>query len=110
MIFSDERDLFVSEIADLSEKLANKSAKEIENILDDGNYRVVYLRYKGEDLNTLKNRLALPLILPILCIMCIIKWLISGDFSLDSWTRKYKIVYFLIRLIDANYGVRYHIN
>lgn len=109
MIFSDERDLFVSEIEDLSQKLANKSAKEIEQILDDGNYRLMYLAYKGDDLNTFKNRLALPFIVPILCIICLIKWIISGDYYLDSWARKFKIVFILLRLIDANYGVKYHV-
>ena len=69
----------------------------------------MYLGYSGEDLNTFKNRLAIPFIVPILCIICLVKWVISGDFYLDSWTRKFKIVYSLVRLIDANYGVKYHV-
>ena len=39
MIFSDERDLFVSEIEELSDRLANKSA----NLSDRTNFRQWHL-------------------------------------------------------------------
>lgn len=88
MRFKDERQLWYSEVEDLSEMLANKTAEEVNLILDDAD--VIRLQSSEQPKAGIPSRLFGVVLWPIFVLILCVKWLICGDRYLDSWGRKSK--------------------
>ena len=88
MIFSDEKELWFSEQDTLAHLLANKSQSDIFDILD--NYKSILVKV-GKPKYTVAQRLiqisTIPL-MPILLILMLVKWVLTGDKYLNSWLNK----------------------
>ncbi len=88
MRFKDERNMWHSETEDLAEALADKSASEIQEILDE--HDVITLRTGERERLNIFNRLFWIAAFPILFSLFCVKWLLTGDGHLDSWAKKFK--------------------
>lgn len=89
MLLNDERELWFSELEDLSVMLENKTRDEILEILDANG--VISIR-QGEVKSTFVQRLVcgvsfIPLLL-LLYTLSGIKKLITGDGHLNSWVKR----------------------
>ena len=99
MRYLDERQLWYAETEELAERLANKSAGDIQAILDE--HDVIRLRSTTKPEATAFNRLMLILLTVPLLLLCSIKWCFTGNFYLDSWEKKYKMVEFVIKIMGV---------
>jgi hypothetical protein len=82
--------LWYAETEDLSHKLANKSARELQEIFDSGD--IIELRTaKDKRVNTIGRLLSVPTFV-LLILLSGVKWLVTGDRYLDSWFKQSKIL------------------
>ena len=77
-----------AETENLSARLANKTKREIQEILDE--HDVVTLRSGEREKLNIFNRLFWLMSFPVLFILFLVKWLLTGDGHLDSWAKKFK--------------------
>lgn len=88
MLLNDERELWFSELEDLSVMLENKTRDEILDILDEND--VISIR-QGE-VSTFVQRLVCGVtFIPFLVLLYIVagvKKLITGDSHLNSWVKR----------------------
>lgn len=99
MRYLDERQLWYAETEELAERLANKSARDIQAILDD--HDVIKLRSTERPKATAFNRLMLVLLTIPLLLFCSIKWCFTGNFFLDAWEKKYKVIAWIIEIMGV---------
>lgn len=99
MRYLDERQMWYAETEELAERLANKSTRDLQAILDD--HDVIKLRSTERPKATTFNRLMLILLTVPLLLLCSIKWCFTGNFYLDSWEKKYKMVEFVIKIMGV---------
>lgn len=99
MRYLDERELWYTETEELAERLANKSARDIQAILDD--HDVIKLRSTARPKATAFNRLMLVLLTIPLLLLCSIKWCFTGNFFLDTWEKKYKVIAWAIEIMGV---------
>lgn len=90
MRFKDEKEMWYADTEHLAAKLADKSQKEIQEILDDRD--VIKLRSCERSSISFLGRLSSIVVFPSLIILMAVKWLVSGDRYLDSWAKKYKFL------------------
>lgn len=99
MRYIDERELWYAETEELAERLANKSARDIRGILDD--HDVIRLRSTARPKATAFNRLMLVLLTIPLLLLCSVKWCLTGNFFLDTWDKKYKVISWVIKVMGV---------
>lgn len=99
MRYLDERELWYAETEELAERLANKSAREIQTILDA--HDVIRLRSTDRPKATAFNRLMLVLLTIPLLSLCSVKWCFTGNFFLDTWEKKYKVIAWVIEIMGV---------
>lgn len=102
MLFKGERVLWCAEVEKIASLMANKSAEEIEEILEQ--YDVVSIkaidRPKESALRRLvKALLFIPVHLGAFLLMGV-KWLITGDQYLDSWIKRSRLLSMALDLYD----------
>ena len=86
MRFKDEKMLWHSDVKVLSERLANKSQREVYNILCD--HDVIKLRSDERPKTTVCGRLMFPVVITLLLPVALVKWVMTGDLYLDTWIKK----------------------
>lgn len=84
---------------DLAERLANKSARDIQEILDD--HDVIRLSSTERPKATAFNRLMLVILTIPLLSLCSVKWCFTGNFFLDTWEKKYKVIAWIIKIMGV---------
>ena len=99
MRYLDERKLWYAETEELAERLANKSLRDIQEILDA--YDVIRLRSTERPKATAFNRLMLVLLTIPLLLLCSVKWCFTGNFFLDTWEKKYKAIACVIKIVGV---------
>lgn len=90
MRFKHERTLWYSETEDLAAQLANKTESELLDIFDDSD--IIELRTCSDKKTTIIGRLLSLVIFPLLIIISMFKWALTGDRFLDSWFKKSKLL------------------
>ena len=101
MRFTDEKPMWYADTEALACRLADKSASDIQEILDD--HDVITLASKERPNTTILERLAILIVGPIALILCAIKWALTGDHYLDSWEKKSRIVRWMFGLLGKDY-------
>lgn len=99
MRFKDEKYMWYADTEILAAKLANKSKREVQRILDDHDV----IKLNSCDRPKLKwfNRLSWIVLIPFFMLLFIIKWFITGDGHLDTWFKKSKILNYLYNFTGA---------
>ncbi len=95
MRFKDEKIMWYAETTEMAGRLAHKSEREIQEILDD--YNVITLRSIERPKVNILGRLLYPLIMLILCFVFGVKWLITGDGYIDTLVKR---VPYLGKIVD----------
>lgn len=90
MRFSDEKYMWHSDTEKLAEKLANKTEKQVQDILDDHN--IIKLTTGDRPTVTIGGRITLILLFVPLVIAGCFKWCLTGDWYLDSWVKRSTIM------------------
>ena len=86
MRFKDERVLWFSETEILAAKLANKTEYELQEIFDESD--IIELRTgKAKKVSFIGRFLSL-IVFPLLVVLSLFKWLLTGDRYLDSWFKR----------------------
>ena len=102
MRYLDEKILWYAEKEELSKKLANKSEQEIQTIIDQMD--IIRLRSTERPKTNVLNRLMSVLLTLPLYMLCSVKWCFTGDFYLDSWEKKYKVLSWIIKIMGVRNG------
>lgn len=100
MRYLDEKVMWYAETEELSYKLENKSAREIQQILDKND--VIKLRSTKRPKTTMFNRVMFVMLFLPIMLLCSTKWCITGDFYLDSWEKKSRVLTFILNLMGRN--------
>lgn len=90
-----ERVLWNSQVEDIANKLHMKSAEDVYSILDG--YDVITLKTVYVE-TTLSNRVSYLLLFIPLILLASIKWILTGNFYLDSWAKRSKSLSWLTSL------------
>ena len=99
MRYLDERKLWYAETEELAERLANKAARDIQEILDA--HDVIRLRSTARPKATAFNRVMLVILTIPLLSLCSVKWCFTGNFFLDTWEKKYKVIAWIIKIMGV---------
>lgn len=86
MRFIDEKQMWYSEVESLAADLANKSEREVFDLLNERD--VIQLATCERIKTPAMGRLLLILLMPALLILSATKWILTGDKYLDSWIKK----------------------
>lgn len=90
MRFSDEKYMWYADTEKLAEKLANKTERQVQEILDE--HDVIKLRSGKRPTVTFLGRITMLLLVVPFTIAAVIKWCATGDIYLDSWVKRSKLV------------------
>lgn len=88
MRFKDERQLWCSEVEDLARKLANKTEREVYEILQYED--IIELRSCDRPKTTILGRILFPFVVITFLVVMPIKWIITGNSYFDAVSCKYK--------------------
>lgn len=94
MRFSDEKHMWYADTEKLAEKLANKTERQVQDILDEHN--VIKLITGDRPSVTALGRVTMVLLFIPLVIATVVKWFLTGDRYLDSWVKRSKVATRLI--------------
>lgn len=94
MRFSDEKYMWYADTEKLAEKLANKTERQVQDILDE--YNIIKLTTGDRPDVTALGRVTTVLLFIPLVIATVVKWFLTGDRYLDSWVKRSKLVTRLI--------------
>ena len=86
-IFNDERVLWYTELNSISKELEHKSHREILKILN--NYDIVRLKLSKPMKRPKYQRVVCLILVPILLVICTIKWTLGFSFSLNRLAIRY---------------------
>lgn len=100
MRFSDEKQMWYADIERLVSRMANKSEKELFDLLDQ--YDIIKIVSTDRPEVTIFNRLMFVLLFIPLTMLAATKWVGTGDAYLDSWAKKYKLVGWIYKLIGVD--------
>jgi hypothetical protein len=95
MRFTDERELWCSDVEDIAEKLANKDLHAVLDILEVNN--VICLTSIDRPKTSALGRISSVPVFAVLMVASLIKWVVTGDRYLDSWIKRSKSIGSLIK-------------
>lgn len=88
MKLSNKRMLWSYDVEKIAALVANKPEHEVYDILQD--YNVIELKPTEPVKSTILSRLLLPLGWVLILAIYFVKFIITGDGTLDVWCKKYK--------------------
>lgn len=89
MRFLDEKHMWYAETEYLATKLANKSERDVLNILNQ--HDIIRLDSMERKPTPVLGRLLFVVSYPILLLLVGIKWVLTGDRYLDSWVKRLRL-------------------